>query len=117
MKALREIAARADVPVVGVVTHGALMFNLYYHAFKQARRFDNCEFFELDCNFAGRGENGASVPLFRQPPADDFPATSEKLQRQSENVKRNAIKGDEGRPILNLPSGLKVRLKTGFLIA
>ena len=48
MKALREIAARADVPVVGVVTHGALMFNLYYHAFKQARRFDNCEFFELE---------------------------------------------------------------------
>ena len=48
MKALREIAARADVPVVGVVTHGALMFNLYYHVFKQARRFDNCEFFELE---------------------------------------------------------------------
>ena len=47
-KALREIAARADVPVVGVVTHGALMFNLYYHVFKQARRFDNCEFFELE---------------------------------------------------------------------
>ncbi len=46
--ALRKIAAQTDFAVVGVVTHGALMFNLYYHFFKQARRFDNCEFFELE---------------------------------------------------------------------
>lgn len=48
MEALCRIAAQNGHAVVGVVTHGALMFNLYYRAFKQMRRFDNCEFFELE---------------------------------------------------------------------
>lgn len=48
LQALQAIAAAATVPVVGVVSHGALMYNLYYHFFKESRRFENCEFFEAE---------------------------------------------------------------------
>ena len=48
MKALMKIKADCPYPVVGVATHGALMFNLYYHFFKAERRFANCEYFEVE---------------------------------------------------------------------
>ncbi len=48
LNALRQIAGESMSPVVGVVSHGALMYNLYYRFFETSRRFDNCEFFELE---------------------------------------------------------------------
>ena len=48
LKALMKIKADCPYPVAGVATHGALMFNLYYHFFKAERRFANCEYFEVE---------------------------------------------------------------------
>ncbi len=48
LRALENIARTSAFPLAGVVTHGSLMFNLYYHFFGQSRRFDNCEFFETE---------------------------------------------------------------------
>lgn len=47
-KALRKIAADKRFSVVGVVTHGALMYNLNYRFFGEPKAFHNCEFFELE---------------------------------------------------------------------
>ena len=48
LNALMKIKADCPYPVAGVATHGALMFNLYYHFFKTERRFANCEYFEVE---------------------------------------------------------------------
>ena len=34
---------------VGIATHGALMYNLYQKLFGQDRKFDNCEYFIIEC--------------------------------------------------------------------
>ena len=34
--------------VIGIVTHGGIMFNLYEHFFDKQRVFANCEFFEIE---------------------------------------------------------------------
>lgn len=46
--ALQLIKQTATTQIAGVVTHGAVMRNLYKHFFKQEHRFDNCEFFEIE---------------------------------------------------------------------
>ena len=48
LKALARIKEICPYEMAGVATHGALMFNLYYHFFKLERRFANCEYFELE---------------------------------------------------------------------
>lgn len=48
VKALRHIAQNSPYDIAVVVTHGALMYNLYYHFFGVPKRFHNCEFFELE---------------------------------------------------------------------
>ena len=48
LKSLQSIKLLSTNPVVGVVTHGTLMYNLHYHFFKNKRHFDNCEYFEID---------------------------------------------------------------------
>lgn len=48
LKALNEIKKNCTYDMVGVATHGALMYNLYYHYFGTEHRFANCEYFELE---------------------------------------------------------------------
>ena len=48
IRALMSIKESCDYPIVGVVSHGSLMFNIYYHFFKKTHRFENCEFFEVE---------------------------------------------------------------------
>ena len=48
IKALKAIKLVSTQPVVAVVTHGAVMYNLYRKFYKIKKRFDNCEFFELE---------------------------------------------------------------------
>lgn len=48
LKALNEIKKNCAYDIVGVATHGALMYNLYYHYFGTEHRFANCEYFELE---------------------------------------------------------------------
>ena len=48
LSALREISQTCPYNIAAVVTHGALMYNLYYYFFKISKRFHNCEFFEIE---------------------------------------------------------------------
>jgi broad specificity phosphatase PhoE len=48
MKAINAIKIISSKPAVAVVTHGALMYNLYKSFFAIRKRFDNCEYFEID---------------------------------------------------------------------
>lgn len=48
LKALNYIKENAKDEIVAVVTHGALMYNIYNHFFNQEKRFENCNFFELE---------------------------------------------------------------------
>ncbi len=48
VKTLQDISSSCPYEVAGVVTHGALMYNLYQHFFGESRRFHNCDFFEIE---------------------------------------------------------------------
>lgn len=48
VNALMAIKNDAEFPLLGVVTHGSLMFNLYRYFFDQPRRFENCDYFEVE---------------------------------------------------------------------
>lgn len=48
VEALEKISQTSPYETAAVVTHGALMYNLYYHFFGEPRRFHNCEFFEIE---------------------------------------------------------------------
>lgn len=48
VEALQHIVKTCPYDIAAVVTHGALMYNLYYHFFGIPKRFHNCEFFEVE---------------------------------------------------------------------
>lgn len=45
---LQKIINNENNSVIGIVTHGGIMFNLYEHFFDKQRVFANCEFFEIE---------------------------------------------------------------------
>lgn len=48
LKALDYIKDNCPYQTAGVATHGALMYNLYYHLYGVSRKFDNCECIEVE---------------------------------------------------------------------
>ncbi len=48
LEALEVVKKTSKHQIVGVVTHGAIMYNLYDKFFGIKRRFENCEFFEIE---------------------------------------------------------------------
>ncbi len=49
LKSLEKIKKSNKYAKAGVATHGGLMRVVYHHFFKEDKRFDNCEYFTLEC--------------------------------------------------------------------